>query len=311
MRYNLGVTELNRIQFLEILAGGAALLFSGACRGPRLPDIQTPYTVGTLQKLGKELNEWKLADGTLMAGRFPEIKKATDLLSGTLDPAQYFPFIKVPIGFSILAGSDMAALAMQRIPDPNDARKIAVTTKEGQLFNAPILARNTPVEIAVSQDVLDSSIRLPVLVKETSQLLDYPDYARAYVNYLKATYGINFTLSNPDNIPTSENEVMTSIVNNTALERTLTGRERFRIFVDNGSFLRSAIAFTNWYADQLRLGLKPEGKLVVTGLHIRNFLTGRGLIKQEGNLFVWNNGKAPEINDPKFLELVNAISTGN
>ncbi len=306
MRYNLTMPELDRRQFLKILGLSALGLLTG-CSGQKPPE--TPYTVDALQSLGRELIGWKLINGTLMAAKFPEIKKCADLLSGQLDPAQFFPFIKTPIGLSILPGQETASLVIQRIPDLNDPRRIVVTTKEGQVLNAPILAKNTPVDIAMSQDVLNNSLKLPVLVKEVSQLIDYPDYARTYVNYLKAAYSINFTLSNPNNIPTSENEVMISIVNNTALEKALTGRERFRIFVDNGSFLRSGAAFANWYEDQLQQGLTPEGKVVETGLYSKDFLEKRGLIKREGNLFVWTNGESPKINDPKFLNLVNDFSS--
>lgn len=159
--------ELDRREFLKIgvvaFLGIYSLELFPACNNQEPP---TPYTVAVLQRLGRELSTWKFNDGTLMAGKFPEIKKCADLLSGSLDPTQYFPFIKIPVGFSLLAGSEMAALVMQRIPDLNDSRKIVVTTKEGQVLNAPMLARNTPADIAMSQDVLNSSIRLPVLVKE-------------------------------------------------------------------------------------------------------------------------------------------------
>lgn len=316
------MSELDRRQFL--IRGGFAFLaltglgwLNAACGGQKPSDIQTqidpktpriPYTVETLQNLGKELNEWRLVSGTLMISRFPEIKKCGDLLSGSLDPAQYFPFIKIPIGFSSLPDKERAALIIQRIPNLNDSRRIVVTTKEGQVLNAPILAMNTPVDMTMSPDILDKSIRMPVLVKEISQLIDYPDYCRAFVNDLVSVYGVNFTLHNPNNIPTSEVEVLISICNNAGLERTLTGRDRFRFLVDNGSFLRSGIAFANWYEDQLNIGLQPEGQLVTTGLRTRDFLKDRGLIKKEGDLFVWSAGENPKINTPNFLELVNAIS---
>lgn len=309
--------ELDRRLFLRsaaLLSIAALGWLNAACAREGIIEgakrSETPYTVETLQKFGRELSAWRLSNGTFMAETFLEIKKCADLLTGSFDPAQYFPFIKVPIGFSILPDAEKAALVMEKIADPNDSRKIVVTTRVGQVLYAPILARNTSVDVALSQDILNSSIRMPILVKELSQLVDYPDYARTFVDYLKSAYRVKFTLQNPNNIPTSDNEVFISIANNTALENTLIGRELFRLFVDNGSFIRAGIAFANWYEDQLHQGFRLEGKVVTTGLRSRFFLERHGLIRKEGDLFVWKNGQSPKINDPKFLELVDDISKG-
>jgi hypothetical protein len=146
------------------------------------------------------------------------------------------------------------------------------------------------------------------LAKEVSQLIDYPNYSRAFVNYLRSAYGISISLENPYNTPTSENEVFISIANNIALEDAIVGREAFRIFVNISSFLRTGVIFANWYQDQLLKGLKPEGRFIQTGVKTADFLRQRGLIGKEGGIFFWSRGAQPPINDDKFLDLVSDFS---
>ena len=64
------------------------------------------------------------------------------------------------------------------------------------------------------------------------------------------------------------------------------------------------------FRSQLRLGLKPGGKLVTTGLRVSDFLRQHRLIEQAGDTFVWVGNESPKISDPKFLELVSEISSG-
>ena len=166
--------------------------------------------------------------------------------------------------------------------------------------------------IALSTEVLASSIRLPILVKEVSQLYDNLDYCRVYLSVMQGR-GVQFMVQNQQHVATSENETIAAVAHELRKveEETLGHRSLLVTLVDTGSALRvGGILFATWYLDQLnrKITVPNDSRWAQAGHQIGGFLQDRGLIRQQGDIFVWTKGKAPEIISPELLSLVFALT---
>lgn len=307
--------ELDRRSFLKTLPFyviGLASITTG-CR----PTVQAPanpdlYMVLENQQMGKEINAWVLRNGVRMADKFAQVKQAANLLAGSSDPREAFPFANIPVGFATNPSNGIADLFFDaRETDFENSRRIIVTNKEGQKFEVPFLKKGLPIQIRIAEEFLGSPLKLPLAAKEASQLAENLEYATVYVNLLKAQ-GANFRLHNPQDSPTTNAEIVTSIAYTQAeLEKQQTGNKPwFHEFLDFGSMLRvGAIASANWYIDQLASGLKPSGRMVDIINAAAGFLQTKGFIKQEGQMFVWTRNQAPAIASREFLQLFNEFTS--
>lgn len=306
--------ELDRRSFLKTLPFyviGLASIASGCHPTEQTPSNPDLYMVLKNRQLGEEINSWALRNGVRMVDRFAEIRNVANLLTGSLDPRKYFPFASIPIGFSADPSNGIADLFFDASEtDFENPRRIIATDKDGQKFELPFLRKGLQVQIRIAQEFLGNTVRLPLAAKEASQLAENLEYATVYVNLLRAQ-GASFILHNPQDSPTTNAEIVTSIAYTQAeLEKQQTGKKPwFHEFLDFGSMLRvGAIASVNWYTDQLDAGFKPTGRMIDIISQSAGFLQSKGLIRQEGRMFVWTNGKPPSINSAEFLQLFNQFT---
>lgn len=306
--------ELDRRSFLKTLPFyviGLASIASGCYPTEQAPSNPDLYMVLENRQMGKEINSWVLRNGVRMVDKFAQVKQAANLLAGSSDPRKYFPFASIPIGFSTDPSNGIADLFFDsQETDFENPRRIIATDKDGQKFELPFLKKGLPIQIRIAQEFLGSTARLPLAIKEVSQLVDNLEYCRTYVDLLKENGG-NFELHNPQNTPTTKEEFITSIAYTQAeLERQQTGQPPwFFQFMDVGSFFRvGSIASVNWYIDQLDAGFKPTGRMIDIISQSAGFLQSKGLIRQEGRMFVWTNGRPPEISSKEFIQLFNAFT---
>lgn len=283
------------------LAGGTAIVLTR----PWELFIQPEFMPEEAKRLGREVNSWRLGNGVLMSAAFPEIKQAADLLEGRIDPRKFIPQLKVPVGFS----SEVSYAAFVFTPefDVESPRQIKVRTNRGDEYTLPFLKPNSMGSFQFSPEILRSSIRLPIAAKEASQVVDHLAYSRVYVSLLKE-YG-TFTLDNPDNIPTTEEEFITSIAyaqNQVQLQET--GSTWFQDFVDFGSGIRmGGIVFANWLLEEGRMGRIPQGPQVDAGHNWAGFMQDKGYIVERNGMFVWAR-RLPEIASKEFLQLFNEFT---
>lgn len=265
---------------------------------------ENPYMPDGAIKLGREINAWRVGRGVSTVQTFPEIKQAADLLEGKVDPRQYIPQLKVPVEF-VLSESEQA-FSFKPEFDLDSSRKVRVRTNKEEEFTLPFLKPNCVGSLKFSPDVLNSSMRLPIAAKEASQIVDHLEYCKAYVALLRENG--SFTLENPDNIATTEEEFIISIAwAQLQVELDRTGVSWFHEFVDIGSGLRvGGIAFANWYEEQVRSGRQPVQDVNFrTGSNLGGFLQAKNYISERNGMWVWTTGEAPEIGSKRFLNMFN------
>lgn len=297
--------EISRRDFLKL---GVPVLatystFSGivACSEP-----PNPYMVPQNIKLGKELEAWTLKKGTRMVDKFAELKKAAYVLQGKVDPRSYSPFAGIPVKFSSNLNIELASYYLSVESDTECKRKIAIWGRGIDRFEVCFLKKDLANEIQIPPRIMVDSIRLPIAAKEASQLIETMEYCRLYVNLLKED-GAQFSLINPDGIPTTEDEFIATIAyTQHASQSEKYSTTYFEQLIDIGTFIRvGGIAFANWYRDQLTQGLKPEGKDVDIGKQYVDFLWFKKLIEARDGLLVWTAGRPPAISSREFLQLFN------
>lgn len=258
-----------------------------------------------VKKLGREINAWKLKDGTSMAAAFPEIKQAADMLEGRIDPRKSIPQLKIPIELNSKVSD--AAFSLTPSFDTESSRQIRVKPAIGDSFKLPFIKPNAIGSLELAPEILGSSLRLPIAAKEASQIVDHLGYCRVYVSLLKERGGAIISLENPDNIPTSDEEFITSVAYAQAhVQMEQAGSSWFYDFVDFASHIRvGGIAFANWYVEELNSGRKPQGVQVEAGNNMAGFLQFKNLIEQKskGGMFVWPKGRAPEVNSKELMDL--------
>ncbi len=233
------------------------VLFETACNGQGPPKTSAeptatpePRTVPELQRYGREIENWILG-GKKMGPLFPDIKKAADLLLGRVNPRTFIPQLELPIGYQ-QRDSKGASFAATFNNDDNDPRKIAIKLPSGEIVVVPWL-QSVPASFKMEPDVENSSVRIPIMIKEASQLYDIQEYAKLYLDLVEQV-GVTANFLNPTNIQTSEGEMRIASVNALRiLEEQRSGGTSFFInLVDVGSIIKvGGIMFTNWYLDLL------------------------------------------------------------
>lgn len=311
----------SRREFLTQIAIGS--LFLNACRtssgadfgvSPKPAESPVPveqFTDLKLQIYGRELAAWVLKDGTKMVD-YPEVRKAIDILSGKFNPKVYIPFAKPPMVF--VPSTDSGGKFTRHIEyDINSKRRgIVISLPTGEKLPYFWISNDkSRGEIKLEQSVQNNSVRMPIIVKEVSQVYDLPEYYRLYMR-LAQEQGISYSYINEDNIPTSEDELIANVCETlSAFERERTGNSFLTDIIDTGSHIRvGGFLFANWYQDQLNRGFKPDVSNVVNfvGISIMRFLINKRLIRQNGNHYDWINGQSPEINSKEFMDLLKEAS---
>lgn len=265
------------------------------------------YIDPKIQQLGREIENWSLGNNFRMATVFPDIGKAAEVLQGKVDPRKYIPTLALPIGFSNKV--ENAAFEMTILPDEDDPRKIEISLPNGE--KAIRGWSNKPSAVfRLSSELERNDVRMAVMTKEASQLYDYQAYCELYLQLLNQA-GVTTRFINPTNIQTSAGEVLANTVKQVwMVEEQKTGTKSLFIdLVDAGSGIKvGGIMFANWYVDQLNKRLyvpDTNTSWVKAGHDYAGFLQEKGLIVQRpnGGIFVWKNGKSPEINSPEFSNL--------
>lgn len=267
-----------------------------------------PYAPDAIRKLGAEVNDWKLQNGVSMIDVFPEIRQATALLKGEVDPRVYLPQLRVPLGFS--TNTSNASFTFSPELDVNASRKIKVKLKGGVEYTLPLVKFNSVGGLNFSPEILNSTLRLAIAPKEASQIIDFLDYCKLYLSFLKEQG--DFTLDNPENIPTTEKEFIISMATSQAHVQAMEQpnvRNWFYDLVDIGSHIRvGGVAFANWYNEQLKRKIRPTGEHVDAGHNIAGFLQAEGYITEKNDMFVWTRGQAPAVDSKEFLYLFNKLT---
>lgn len=272
-------------------------------------------------KLGQELKQWQLTNGEYMTDLFPVVKQTAELLQGKQDPRKFIPFLQLPIGFAIdrECSADIAYLDWHIIypsTSSTSLRSIRTSLSSSEQLTIPF-PLSMDFSLHLTPEVRENTVRWPVVVKEISQILDYPLYSQRYVNLLKKE-GVIFELNNPENILTTNQEINTAISYYLMIvELNQKGKSWFKDLVDKGSFIRTAPVFANWYLDQHRICNwdanncpQLKNKAVEIGKKWSGYLQSEGFIYQEGDKFFWTDGAPPPIDSVKFMALLNkAISS--
>lgn len=312
---------LSRREFLTQIAIGS--IFLNACRSSSGPDsevfpktAESPIPVeqfmdSKLQIYAKELAGWVLKDGTRMAD-FTEVRKAIDILSGKIDPRIYVPFAKPPMIFLPVSNSGGAFTRHLEYETNSTERGIVVSLPTGEKLPYFWLSNErSRSEIKLETRVQNNTVRMPVLVKEVSQVYDLPEYYRLYMR-LAEEQGISYSYINENSIPTSGDEILANACEALSLiEKERTGNSFLNDIIDVGSHLRvGGFLFASWYQDQLNRGLKPDESSIVNrvGKTMMVFLTNKRLIVLNGNHYDWINGKSPDIDSKEFLDLFKEMS---
>lgn len=283
-----------------------------------LKSPEPQYAAPELQTLAQEARAWTLVDGRKMTTLFPETEIVAAVLSGKVDPRTFMPFIQPRILFA--NDTDDAMLQTRYETDDAAKTKAVITLPKGGQFpgganlNYAWLGKNRSFStIKISPEIQRSTIRVPVALKEASQLKDMPEYYQLYLQVAQ-DQGVEFTVVNPDNLPISEAEKIANIAENLGFaEKALTGESTSFLdtIADIGSHIRmGGITFANWYQDQLNRGYNPvETAAIKAGKNFVGLLESKGVLRRQGDIWAWTNGSAPEISSPRFLQLVLEMST--
>lgn len=316
---NLAQAEISRRDLLKKVPAVVFLVSSAvspACQAINslpLPNERQSstdfFTDEKLRQLGHELGEWRVS-GVQMSAVLPEVRNSVELLQGVIDPRASFPYADIPINLAYNPADGIGGLKINQVADMTDSRRVMVSQKDGRSFEMPMLKKNLKVDILLSPAVLADTIRLPIISKEASQLVDYAHYARLYLLFLQEK-GISFIFKNPNDVPTSDSEIIITIAALlSAGEIESKGTSLFSDLIDVGSYIRvGGIAFANWYLDQQ----KEERKLVKVigvdqGLEVADFLFKKGFIKKEGGMVIWTSGQIPGFGTKEFRDLFNELS---
>lgn len=205
-----------------------------------------------IANLGLDIEKWTLADGTRVVSLYPEVQRAADLIRHRSNLSDFVPFAKQPLRL-LMEGSDAALSRNLRsqASDPTrpDPRRVLITMPSGR--NEGYLWLNKDISslaIKMSPEIVRSSVRLPIGVKEASSALDYMFYARLYLR-LAGEQGLSFDLRNPTNIPTPDDEFVANAAEDIAnIEIRAVRKSLFDELVDFGSHIRTGgILYGTWY----------------------------------------------------------------
>lgn len=298
--------RVERRSLIKLTILGSAGLF--ACQ---LPDLRPTeqYTAPQLQQLGQEVANWTLYNGSKMVDLFPEARKASDILTGKINPRVFNPFINPPIKFSTDVKD--ADFVFHVRSDLNDSRGAGVISPSGRRVPYRWISQDASgATIRISLEILQTTARLPIIIKEVSSLYDEEDFCRLYLSLVDKAGG-QTVLINPSNIPTTEQErVIALAVAASKLEEQVNTTSLLLSLIDIGGHIRTGgIMFANWYLDLLnRRQPVPQAEWFNVGHQYVGFLQRKRLIKQEGNMFIWTKGQPPAISSPEFLGLYTELT---
>lgn len=269
------------------------------------------FTDLKLQVYGRELAAWVLKDGTKMAN-YTEVRKAIDILSGKIDPRIYVPFVKPQLIFIPAVDSGGAFIRHIQYDRSSKRRGLAISLPTGEkLPYYWISNQSSRGEIRLDPSVQSSSVRMPVLVKEVSQVYDLPEYYRLYMK-LAQEQGISYRYINEDNVSTTQDEILANACEAISnIETEQIGSSFLNEIIDTGSHIRvGGISFANWYQDQINRGFRIDENSTVNrvGISVMQFLKNKRLIMQDGSRFVWTRGQAPNIDSKEFMDLLTELS---
>lgn len=245
------------------------------------------YTTPELEKLGQQLQEWKLHNGRKMSDLYVEVQLAADLLKGSLDPKTILPSFKGPLTLSIDPQISIGGLLIDEKLDRDDPRKIELYNRNQLLYRDNWL-RNSIVKLQLAPHIQSSESRYYITVKEITQFLYRKQYQDLYRSLLERG-AIRLVLNNPTQIPTSDQEKASSFGTTIArFERDRYGYSSLDDFIDVGSRLQTApIGATQ------RLDLERTGRSVAN-LHWSrieqvntDFLRSKGLLRERGGIVTW------------------------
>lgn len=259
-----------------------------------------------LQQLGRELTEWKLANGQRAYDLFPEVQRSSQIFLGEINPNSLIPFIKPPIKFRL--GGELGN-EMNFSSSPNDARTTIVDLPSGGRFTGTWI-KDTEITLTFPRDLWESSARLPFAVIHASTINDFWNLQRLYVGQV-SLQGVRFSSTNPLGIPTSNIETDLNFARLFSIYETdMNGISFLDTIMDMGINIRTGAVVANWELQQIL-----ENKPIPTALWSRQmkinrrFLEEEGLIERRGNIYVWSNGHAPTINTEEFVRLVRKLGS--
>lgn len=265
--------------------GAASILISG-CTG--LPDIpfsgKEQFTDTALQKIGQNIENWKVSSGVRMVELFDEARKSAQLLQGQVDPRGYFPVIKLPLRYS--KDAEIGALVVNWKADEKDSR-LARVIINNQTYEAPWLAKTTQVAISISSTVQGGD-RLVVATHLSSQITDLLSYYNSYILLLRKG-GASFNFINPKRVPTTPQEVAFNFGRLLEVfESQNYGYSSLIDFITVGSRLRITPMAVSWYRYQSRLGQSFQRTKVQEITDVDNkFLLDRNLITDINGVWKW------------------------
>ncbi len=259
-----------------------------------------------LQQLGRELTEWKLANGQKAYDLFPEVKRASQIFLGEINPNSFIPFIKLPIKFRL---GEVLGNEMNFSSNPNDARTAIVDLPSGERFTGTWI-KDTEITLIFPRDAWESSARLPFAVIQASTINDFWNLQWLYVGQVSLR-GVRFSSTNPLGIPTSNIETDLNFARIFSVyETTTTGTSFLETIMDTGIHIRTGAVVANWELQQI-LEKKPISTALwrrQMGIN-RRFLEEEGLIERRGNIYVWRNVQAPTINNEEFVGLIKKLGS--
>lgn len=272
-----------------------------------------------LPKLAQEIRDWTLTDGTRMAGQFPEAEKAASVLAGEGDMRVWLPHVNSRLRFADNIHDD-ASLDTWREEDRFTETQVQVIVPPSVQFpNGVDLnyqwfdKENSYMTLTIAPQIRGSSVRLPVAIKEASQVYDHLEYSKLYLKLVEKQGVVSFRVIVPEGLHMEEEEKTANLAFAVGYTERVLSRESRSFYdhiIDSGSHIRvGGIMFANWYQDQLYRGVTPpETKTIRAGKNWTGFLEEKGVIGRQNNYYGWTQGSAPPTNSPQFLELVQELT---
>lgn len=280
------------------------------------PELLAPsekFTVPQLQKLGKELEEWRLANGKLAVEVFSYIKTTIDMLKGVSDPRAYVPAITPPIVFdNHTSPGQFGEQRSMFSSDSQDSRTIIVDAPGGLSIRARWLKADTSLTIAIDKPIMERTVRMVFAEKEMRILTDWPAIDRYYLKWAQEQ-GVKFSpVINPDNIPFTTREYE---FNCAALLRHLelkynNGISYYDYLNDYSSHIRSGvILYVNWALGQYFQGIvvPEEEPWSKKPMSLYTSLKELKLVKESGGIVTWASGQPPEVGSASFNAVMERI----
>lgn len=257
-----------------------------------------------LHRLGQELKDWTLTKGVRMYDRFSDVKKVADLLTGDTDPRIYNSFVQPPLKFS--TDTHLAEYNTNFETNRSDPRTIDIIDVRNRQITQYEWVHKVRASFSLSPEVLQSSARLPILVKEVIQFTDFMEYDSFYLDlFKKSRQDLVIRLNNPRNLSTNErDQAINTFFALRNYERRNFGYSTLADFLDGGSGLIAAPILGNWLLDQERQGLVAPNvywSQVLKGYV--DFMHSEGFLIEEDGVLNWKDNSPPNIASLEFYKL--------